>query len=233
MCDLPKHVAIIMDGNGRWAENRNLPRINGHKKGADAVDDVVASALDFNIPYLTLYAFSLENWKRPKAEVQFLMDFLLSYLESKRKTFVDNEISFRIIGRMNMLNDKLINKINDIVAETSSYSKLVLTLALSYAGRAEIVDSTKLIVKEVLDGKISLDDIDEKCFSSHLYSSNLPDPDLMIRTSGELRISNFLLWQLSYSELYFTKRMWPDFKREDFAEALEVYKTRQRRYGKL
>ncbi len=231
MDNIPRHVAIIMDGNGRWAQERGLPRIEGHRRGANSVDRVISAALSSGIPYVTLYAFSLENWKRPKEEVGFLFDFLISYLDAKIEELTEKEIALNVIGRISMLPGNLVEKLNDVIELTKGFDKLTLTLALSYGGRGEIIDAVKAIVRDSLSGGISPDDIDEEMFGKYLYDSSLPDPDLVIRTSGELRISNFLLWQSSYSELYFFEKYWPDFNEFDFFEALKDYSARKRKFG--
>ena len=228
---LPKHVAIIMDGNGRWAKERGLPRFRGHQKGADRIGEVIEGCIELGVRYLTLYAFSKENWVRPKEEVDFLMELLSRYLDQELPKLKENEIRFNAIGCLEDLAPEIRKKIERNQESTRSYQKLVLTLALSYSGRIEIAEACREIAREVKAGKINPDTIDESTVQSHLYTSPLPDPDLLIRTSGELRVSNFLLWQISYAEIYVTEKLWPDFTKEEFYKAIEVYGKRERRFG--
>lgn len=224
---LPKHVAIIMDGNGRWAKQRGMPRIAGHKKGADTVRLVTEECRAIGVKVLTLYAFSDENWGRPREEVGFLMDMLGSFLRSEIETMKKNGIRFRTIGRTERLPDTVRTWIDRAMAETAGNTGMILNLALSYGGRGEIVEAIKR-----LSGAGGLTgDLTEEAFSAHLDTAGLPDPDLIIRTSGEKRISNFLLWQAAYAELYFTDILWPDFKADDLLRALLDYQGRQRRFG--
>jgi undecaprenyl diphosphate synthase len=209
---IPRHVAIIMDGNGRWAKQRNLPRIMGHKAGAESVKNIVRSARELNLEVLTLYAFSTENWKRPSFEVQGLMTLLKTFLKSELENMLANDISLRCVGEIEML-------------------PLILNLALSYGSRFEIVRAARIMAEKCVSGQFDPDDFSEKLFASHLYTAELPDPDLLIRTGGEFRLSNFLLWQLSYAELYITETMWPDFNNERFIEALKGFQSRERRFG--
>ncbi len=228
---IPKHVAIIMDGNGRWAANRHLPKIMGHSKGAEVIRAVSNACIDKGVKYLTLYAFSSENWKRPKEEVDGLMNLLRDYLKKEEKELVKNGIKFMAIGRLSDLSNDIQNGIKNLSEKTSGGDKLVLNLAINYGSRNEIVDAAKNISKDVVAGKVDPDFIDEKYFSSKLYTKDIPDPDIIIRTSGEMRLSNFLLWQSSYSEIYVTAKLWPDFTKEDLSLAIEEYLNRSRRFG--
>ena len=230
---LPRHVAIIMDGNGRWANARGLPRVAGHKAGVDNVREVVRAALEYRVPVLTLYAFSQENWKRPKEEVSFLMSLLDFFLKEEVKNLMKEGVSLRTIGRIDALPESALAQVKDAVQRTAGNKKMILNIALNYGARTEILDAVKEIVQESKAGRwLNGEEIlDEQAFADHLYTRGLPDPDLLIRTSGEMRLSNFLLWQLSYAELYITGKYWPDFKREDFAAALQEYARRERRFG--
>lgn len=227
----PKHVAIIMDGNGRWAQSRGLPRIEGHRRGADAVQRVLEACPELGIDYLTLYCFSSENWKRPKEELDFLMDLLHRYLIQERATLHKNGIRLRVIGQREGLPDKVLKEIDRSLEESRNHQRLTLCLAINYGGRSELADATRVIAQKVLEGKMDWKDINESTLQQHLYAPDLPDPDLMIRTSGEMRISNFLLWQLSYSELWITEKSWPDFGKSDLEEAIASYCHRDRRFG--
>lgn len=229
--NLPRHVAIIMDGNGRWAERRHKPRLFGHEAGMRAVREVIETAADLQIPYLTLYAFSQENWKRPRAEVGALMKLLQRFIRSERQELIDKQISVRAIGELDRLFPAARTELDKLIAETADNDQLVVTLALSYGGRAEIVEAARQIARRVAHGQLDSDAIDEALFKSFLYTSDLPDPDLLIRTSGELRISNFLLWQLAYTELYMTDVLWPDFDRQAFVDAIAAFQNRERRFG--
>lgn len=226
-----RHIAVIMDGNGRWAERHKLERIEGHKKGSEVVIDIVKAAKEIGLEYLTLYAFSTENWKRPSFEVNGLMNILNDFLTVRLHELMENDVRLKTIGRTEQLPESVRRNLNEAIRKTADNKSGTLVLALSYGGRAEIVDAVKKIVKEANDGKIKSKDIDEACFARYLYDPEIPDPDLMIRTSGEYRISNFLLWQLSYSELYITETLWPDFNKEEFFKAVDAYKTRNRRFG--
>ncbi len=228
---LPRHIAIIMDGNGRWARLRGLPRIAGHREGIKSVRDIVTCCREIGIKVLTLYAFSAENWKRPELEVNTLMTFLEDYLQKELKTLIDNNIRFMTIGQINRLPGSVRKWIQKVVMETEKNNDMILNIALSYGGRTEIVDAIRAIIKDISDGRISPEDIDIGLFPDFLYTKGLPDPDLMIRTSGETRISNFLLWQIAYTELYFTRTLWPDFKRRDLLRAILDYQNRERRFG--
>jgi len=228
---LPRHVAIIMDGNGRWANTRRFPRIKGHREGVRSVDDVVACARELGIPVLTLYAFSVENWKRPQVEIRALMALLKEYIKAKVAVMQENNIRFNTIGRIHDLPGEIQKLVKETTEATSRNSGLVLNLALSYGGRAEIVDAVQAIVKESAERRIGPEDVNEALVTAHMYSPDLPDPDMIIRTSGENRISNFLTWQSVYSEFYFTPLLWPDFKRKEFLEAIIDFQKRERRFG--
>ncbi len=228
---LPKHVAIIMDGNGRWAEKHAFPRVRGHRKGAESVRTIVTLCRKLGIGYLTLYAFSEENWKRPPHEVNALMKLLGSFLKRELKEMKENGIRLNVIGRPEKLPATTRKILLDTIRETSRGSKMVLTLALSYGGRQEILDAVRALARKVQNGVIDPADISEDQFSGSLYTSGMPDPDLLIRTSGEYRISNFLLWQISYSEIYITPTLWPDFGEAELLKALSEYQKRDRRFG--
>lgn len=229
----PKHVAIIMDGNGRWAKARGLPRKEGHRAGAESVREAVEACNEIGIKYLTLYAFSSENWNRPKAEVIALMTLLERFLKTKAREITKKNIRLQAIGQLDRLPKKTRLELDRAISDSSKNNGLTLILALSYGSREEIVDVAKTLANRVKSGEISVDDVDNKLFASHLYTSELPDPDLMIRTSGEYRISNFLLWQLSYAEFVISEKNWPDFKKADLHEAVEIYARRHRRFGRL
>lgn len=228
---LPKHVAIIMDGNGRWAKKRSLPRIMGHRAGADALRRVSRFAGHMGIEYITVYAFSTENWKRSDEEVSGLMSLMLDYLKNAEKELGGDEVRIRVIGDPTRFSDEIQQQIKRVEAVTKDNKAVTVTLALNYGGRDELVHAVKAIAKEVQDGKTDPDSIDEKTVSRHLYTYDMPDPDLVIRTSGELRLSNYLLWQTSYSELYFTDTLWPDFDEKEFTKAIDAYLSRSRRFG--
>lgn len=228
---MPKHVAIIMDGNGRWADRRGLPRIEGHKAGVESVREAVELCGELKIQVLTLYAFSTENWKRPPFEVNALMRLLIDQLSEQTPELNSKNVKIKVIGDINRLPKRVINEISRSIDATKENTGLILNLALSYGGRQEIVKATRAIASDIKNGILNPNDIDEKVFSKYLYTSNLPDPDIIIRTSGELRISNFLLWQCAYSELYITEVLWPDFRKKDFLLALLSYQNRKRRFG--
>ena len=228
-----RHIAIIMDGNGRWAKKRGLPRSMGHRKGAEVVKEICQAAGDAGIKYLTLYAFSTENWKRPQEEVDSLMDLLRQYLKSDLKELKEKGVCIRFIGEREMLPPDIIKNMEKLEAETANNDKMTLCIALSYGSRQEIVHAAKKVAELVKRGDIRIEDIDEKIFSDMLYTHDIPDPDILIRTSGEQRISNYLLWQLAYSEFFFVEAYWPDFTKEMLNDVIEKYKTRERRYGKL
>ena len=228
---IPRHVAIIMDGNGRWAERRQISRLEGHKEGLSRVRDVVRAANDLGISHLTLYAFSLENWNRPKLEVDGLMRLLQDYLEIELDEVDRNGIQLRSIGRKDRLPAAVATSVDNAIARTRDNKNMVLTFALSYGGRAEIVDAARKLLAAAERGEIDPADIDEKTFSAYLYDPNLPDPDLLIRTGAENRVSNFLLWQIAYAEIYTTSVMWPDFHKRELVDAIADYQNRERRYG--
>jgi len=228
---LPRHVAIIMDGNGRWARKRLLNRVNGHERGSETVRQIVRACREFGISILTLYAFSTENWQRPKLEVQALMALLERFLISEEKELLENGIRLNAIGEIDRLPDRVCDRIQEVMASTRHNDQMLLNLALSYGGRAEIVRMVQSISKKVRDGVMTPGDITEEAVSAHLYTASIPDPDLLIRTSGEMRISNFLLWQIAYSEIYITNTLWPDFNREEFIDILDDYQHRERRFG--
>jgi undecaprenyl diphosphate synthase len=229
---LPQHLAIIMDGNGRWAKQKGKLRIFGHEKGSEAVKQVVEGCAELGVKNLTLYAFSTENWNRPKLEVQMLMRLLISSLKKEIKTLLDNNIKLNAIGNLKDLPIKVYKELMDVIETTKSNTNLTLTLALSYGSRDELVNAIKQISTKVKNNIISTEKIDESVINEHLYTQNLPDVDLLIRTSGEQRISNFLLWQIAYAELYFTNVFWPDFTKQHLYEALVDYQKRERRFGK-
>jgi undecaprenyl diphosphate synthase len=228
---LPQHVAVIMDGNGRWARERHLPRIEGHRRGAESAKSIIRTAGEVGIKYLTLYAFSVENWNRPKDEVDALMKYLIHYLKTETPDLNKNNVRLEAIGQIHRLPENVQEQLKKSIATLAKNNGLTLVLALSYGGRTEIVDSVRGIAREVKAGKLDPDAITEKIFSQHLYTRNYPDPDLLIRTSGEMRVSNFLLWQISYAELVITATLWPDFRRPQFFAALEEYAKRHRRFG--
>jgi undecaprenyl diphosphate synthase len=230
---LPSHVAIIMDGNGRWAASRNRPRVAGHRAGAIAVRRTVETAARLGLNCLTLYAFSTENWKRPRLEVRALMDLLMEYLRKELKSLRENNIRFRMIGRADGLNISVLEQIRRAELATYHNTGLRLNVAVNYGGRAEIVDAARRIAAEVAAGRLHPDEINEQSIENHLYTASLPDPDLLIRTSGERRISNFLLWQIAYSEIYVTETPWPDFDEEELFKALIEYQKRSRRFGAI
>ena len=229
---LPEHIAIIMDGNGRWAKQKGKLRIFGHQYGAKAVKQVVEGCAELDVKNLTLYAFSTENWNRPKIEVQTLMKLLISSLKKEIKTLQDNNIKLNAIGNLKALPTKVYSELNDVIEITKNNSKRTLTLALSYGSREELTNAVKLISIKVKNNIISPDKIDESVINEHLYTQNLPDVDLLIRTGGEQRISNFLLWQIAYTELYFTNVFWPDFTKQHLHKAIINYQKRERRFGK-
>ncbi|HEX3953248.1 MAG TPA: isoprenyl transferase [Stellaceae bacterium] len=228
---LPRHIAIIMDGNGRWAQARGLPRIAGHRRGAEAVRRTLTAAGEISIPYLTLFGFSSENWKRPLDEVDDLMGLLRHYLRGEIAELHRNGVRLRVIGDFGRLSNDIVTLIDNAEALTRDNTGVNLTIALSYGGRAEIVAATRAVAARVASGDLSLAAVDEDLIGRHLFTADLPDPDLLIRTSGEQRISNFLLWQCAYAELFFTKTLWPDFGQRDLEEAIAEYCCRERRYG--
>ncbi|MCP5364092.1 MAG: isoprenyl transferase [Hyphomicrobiales bacterium] len=228
---LPTHVAIIMDGNGRWAKIHGLRRAAGHKKGAEAVKRAIEDSLFFGVKYLTLFGFSSENWKRPKTEIKDLMGLLDYYLSDELSFLEERSIRFRVIGERERLPASVVAKINRAEAATAQNRRLTLIIALSYGGRAEITEAARKLAKDAAVGRLRVEEIDEQHFSDLLYTHDIPDPDLVIRTSGEKRISNFLLWQSAYAELVFLDTLWPDFSRKEFEQALQEFGARERRYG--
>ena len=229
---VPKHVAIIMDGNGRWAKGRGMSRVFGHRNALTAVRESIESAAQIGVKAITLYAFSTENWNRPKLEVDALMSLLVNSLKNELLTFQENGVIVNAIGNIENLPNKAKKALNDVITQTKDNSKIIMTLALSYGSREEIVNAIKNISKKVVNKELSVKEIDENIINNHLYTFNLPEVDLMIRTSGEKRLSNFLLWQMAYAELYFTDVLWPDFRKEHFYDAIIDYQNRERRFGK-
>lgn len=230
---LPRHVAIIMDGNGRWARERHLPRIQGHRAGAESARAIIRAAGELGINYLTLYAFSVENWNRPKDEVDALMKYLVHYLKTETSELNKNNVKLEVIGQIYRLPENVQAHLKKSIATLSKNNGLTLIMALSYGGRSEIVDAVRSIAKEVRAREIDPAEITEQVVAQHLYTRHFPDPDLLIRTSGEMRVSNFLLWQISYAELVVTPTLWPDFRKPQFFAALEEYVRRHRRFGAL
>jgi undecaprenyl diphosphate synthase len=228
---LPQHIAVIMDGNGRWAKEKGKLRVFGHQNGVKAVRDTVEGAVEAGISYLTLYAFSTENWNRPKFEVTALMELLVSTINKETKTLMENDVRLNAIGNLKALPARCYQQLQEAIDKTSGNKACTLTLALSYSSRWEIVEAARKISEQVKQGLISPEDINEDIFASQLTTAGIPDPELMIRTSGEHRISNYLLYQLAYSELYFTQKLWPDFRRADLFEAIIDYQKRERRFG--
>lgn len=229
----PRHIAIIMDGNGRWAQRRQLPRIEGHRRGVASVRRTVEKCAELGIEQLTLYCLSSENWKRPQDELDFLMHLLEQYMIEERRTIMDNNIVVSIIGRRDGIPEGVRREMDKTISISEQNTGTRLCLAINYGGRSEMVDAVQQIARRVLDGEMSLEEIDEQSISRHLYTAGMPDPDLMIRTAGEMRISNFLLWQISYAELWVTDRCWPDFCEADLCEAIRDFAARQRRFGGL
>ena len=229
---VPQHVAVIMDGNGRWAKNKGMARVFGHKNALTSVRETVEAASEVGVKAITLYAFSTENWNRPKLEVNALMSLLISSLKKELANFQKNNVQVNAIGNLQSLPKKAQKALDEAIVATKNNTRIILTLALSYGSREEIVNTIKNISKKVVNNQLQIEEIDEKVINNHLYTFNLPDVDLMIRTSGEKRISNFLLWQMAYAELYFTNVLWPDFRKSDFFDAIIQYKNRERRFGK-
>lgn len=229
--NLPTHIALIMDGNGRWAREKRLSRVRGHRQGAEAARRVVTFCGQIGVSILTLYAFSLENWSRPTDEVKALMRLLRNYLGREFRTLMENNIRLTSMGRLELLPEAVREKLIETCQATAGNHGMTLNLAISYGGRAEIIDAVKRIAEEVQAGKLSVEEIDEKAFNHYLYTADLPDPDLLIRTGGEMRISNFLLWQTAYTEIYVTDKLWPDFDEDDLLDALINYQKRERRFG--
>ena len=230
--EIPQHIAIIMDGNGRWAKLKNKPRVYGHKNGVNSVREAIESCGELGIKYLTLYAFSTENWNRPKLEVKTLMSLLVSSLKKELKTLQKNNIKLRTIGNLNDLPKSVQKELIEVIEKTKNNTALNLTLALSYGSRDEIVNVIRNISKKVVNNDLAIEEINENIINNHLYTFSLPDVDYLIRTSGEKRISNFLLWQIAYAEMYFTDTLWPDFKKENLFNAILEYQNRERRFGK-
>ena len=233
LASLPRHVAIIMDGNGRWARQRHLPRVEGHREGAESVRAIIRASGELGIKYLTLYAFSVENWNRPKDEVDTLMKYLAHYMKSEFAELNRNNVRLEVIGQIHRLPEFVQKQLAKTQAALSKNNGLTLIMALSYGGRTEIVEAARAIAAKVKKGELDPADINESVFADHLYTRRWPDPDVLIRTSGEMRISNFLLWQISYAELVVTQTLWPDFRKPQYVEALEEYARRHRRFGGL
>ena len=231
--DIPTHIAIIMDGNGRWAKRRGLPRVAGHRRGVETVRDIVEACADIGVRYLTLYTFSTENWKRPKDEVSTLMRLLLKSLKDRLDELNKNDIKLTCIGNIESLPTVVQKQLYEDIERTKNNKRMTLNLALSYSGRWELLEAIKNISREVSEGKLEPDDITEKCISDHLTTKNIPDPELIIRTSGEFRVSNFLLWQIAYSEFVILDVYWPDFSKKHLHEAIKQYQKRERRFGKV
>jgi undecaprenyl diphosphate synthase len=230
---IPRHIAIIMDGNGRWAQHKSLPRVMGHRQGAKIIERIALFCVDLGIESLTLYSFSTENWNRPKSEISALMHIHSEYLVDIRPTLMKNNVKLIHLGRKEGLPAQVLKDLTETMEETSANTGMILALALNYSGRTEIVDATRKIAQEYKKGKLSLEDIDEQCVSQNLYVSNLGEPDLLIRTANEMRVSNFLLWQISYSEFYVTKTLWPDFTKTSIEKAILAYASRKRRFGTI
>ncbi|MGI8893441.1 MAG: isoprenyl transferase [Bacteroidia bacterium] len=228
---IPQHIAVIMDGNGRWANQRGKERSFGHENGVTAVRETVEAAAQLGIKFITLYAFSTENWNRPRHEIDLLMQLLVSTINSERKTLSDNDIKLDVIGDFDALPENCHNELKEAMAFTSNNKRMTMVVALSYSSRWELTNATRKIAEDVKSKKINPDDINESLLQSYLCTASMPDPELLIRTSGEYRISNFLLWQIAYAELYFTPKQWPDFRKEDLYEAILSYQQRERRFG--
>jgi undecaprenyl diphosphate synthase len=230
---IPRHIAIIMDGNGRWAQKKGLPRAEGHRQGGKTVERIAQCCVDFGIESLTIYSFSIENWERPRAEVNALMNLYAQYLVGIRPTMMKNNARLVHLGRLTQLPQAVKNELVKTIEITAANTGMTLALALNYGGRSEIVDAAKNIAQQYKDGQLKLEDIDEDCISRHLYTADLAEPDLLIRTANEMRVSNFLLWQISYSEFHVTKTLWPDFKKSDLEKAILDYAKRVRRFGNV
>ena len=228
---LPRHIAIIMDGNGRWAQKHSLGRVLGHRKGAESVRAAVKTCRRLGVPYLTLYAFSMENWLRPEGEVRALIQLLQEYLDGEIQEMMDQDIRLTAIGDVDSLGDPVRMKLRDAIGKTARNQGMVLNLALSYGGRDEIVRAARNLINDALGGIIRPEDVTKELYSRYLYTTGLPDPDLLIRTGGECRVSNFLLWQMAYTEFYFTDVLWPDFREQHLLEAIADYQQRERRFG--
>jgi undecaprenyl diphosphate synthase len=230
---LPRHVAVIMDGNGRWAKRRGMPRIMGHRRGVDVLKDLLRCCRDWGVEALTAYAFSTENWGRPTEEVEFLMMLFERVLRRELREMVTEDVQIRFVGNLNALPNSLQTEISRAVEATAGNQGIKFTIATNYGGRQEIIHACQAIARQVQEGKLAPEDIDESMFERHLYTAGICDPDLLIRSSGEMRISNFLLWQMAYSEIYVTETLWPDFDRTEFHQALSAYQQRERRFGKV
>ncbi len=230
---LPRHVAVIMDGNGRWAKKRLMNRVKGHEKGSETVRDIVTICRELGIDFLTLYAFSTENWSRPKAEVKALMGLLKRFVKTKKGELLEKNIRLNVIGQKDRLPGDVREEVETAMAQTAVNAKMVLNLALSYGSREEITRAAKSIAEQVSKGNLSYEDITEELLGKYLYTGSMPDPDLVIRTSGEMRLSNFLLWQSAYAELFITPTLWPDFTKQEFLDILKAYQLRDRRFGKV
>ena len=228
---LPRHLAIIMDGNGRWAERRGLPRSVGHREGAKAVRRIITNCLDFNIPILTIFAFSTENWKRPKKEIIYLIKLFERVLSKEKANLVKNNIKINFMGRLDNLPNSLTEKMKELHKSTKKNNRLILNIAINYSGKTEIVDALKSVLLKIDNKKLSIEEINENTIRDNLYTHNLPDPDLLIRTAGEMRISNFMLWQIAYTELWVTPVFWPDFNENNLVEAIRNFQKRVRKYG--
>lgn len=231
--NIPEHVAIIMDGNGRWAKKRLLPRTTGHKIGVERIKDILRVAKKLKIKYITLYAFSTENWKRPKEEVGVLMNLLFTYLKKNLKELNKEDVKLNIFGSIDTIPEKVKKEVENSLEITKNNKSIILNIAIDYGSRAEIVKAVKKITEEIKDNKIKIEDINEESFKNYLFTQNQPDPDLLIRTSGEERLSNFLLYQIAYSEFVFTETLWPDFTEEEFLKTIETYQKRNRRFGAI
>ncbi|MCE3255590.1 MAG: undecaprenyl diphosphate synthase [Rickettsiaceae bacterium] len=229
---IPTHIAVIMDGNARWAKSKNLPTAAGHKAGSQAIKTLVKSAIEFGVKYLTIYAFSTENWQRPKDEVSYLMLLLKEYLTKEIDELVKNDVKIVVSGNLQNVEKSIVEKIKKIEEQTKDNKAICLNVAFDYGSRQEIVDGLKRIIVDIQKGKVSFDQIDQSLVSQNLYQPQIPDPDILIRTAGELRLSNFLLWQLAYTELYFTEKFWPDFSKQDLENAILDFNQRKRNYGK-
>jgi undecaprenyl diphosphate synthase len=230
---LPNHVAIIMDGNGRWASQRNLPRIAGHKAGEEAITDIIRVASEWELGALSLFAFSTENWNRPANEVKFLMSFNRNLLERRVNEFHERNIRIRHLGRRDPIPASTLKTIDKVVEVTRDNTGMALNIAFNYGGRAEIIDAVRKLCTDIKDGIVSPQEVDEETFRAYLYAPEIPDPDLLIRTAGEMRVSNFLIWELAYTEIYMTETLWPDFRRQQLAEAIGEFQSRERRFGSI
>lgn len=231
--NIPKHVAIIMDGNGRWATKRHLPRSAGHRAGVESLREIINASIEIGVDYLTVYSLSSENWKRPESEIKFLMKLFIATIKNELRLLMEHGVRVRLIGDRKSLPPDVVKAYEEAEKKTSENTKLNFNIALNYGSRQEILDAFKALREKINSGELDIEDIGIKDLSDNLYTKDIPDPDFLIRTSGEHRISNFLLWQISYSELYFTKVLWPDFKRKHFIKAIDEYRKRNRRFGKL